>query len=349
MELILARLRGATLFLVSVVVFGTLGIHAIGDGRWTWFQALFHTLITLTTVGYGELPGMEGDVVARAFSLVLVIVGAGSVVYFASIVTALFVEGELRDYFRRSRMNKSIAEMQGHVIVCGVGRTGTHIIEELSSCAQPFVAIDSSVAHLERLHREYPKMRYIVGDATEDEVLRAAGIDRAHGLVAALSDDQANLYVTLSARSLNASLRIIAKAVEHTAGPKLSRAGADKVVSTNRIGGLRLASEMIRPNVTEFLDMMMRDPKHVLRIEEVAVREDSAFANKTLAEAAIRKVADVLVVAVRGADGSYRFNPGADTPLLAGSTLIFLGELDQVLKLRAALSPSASASAPPGE
>jgi voltage-gated potassium channel len=339
-ELILARLRGATLFLLAVVISGTVGIHAIGGGRWTWFQALFHTLITLTTVGYGELPGMETDTVARAFSLVLVIVGAGSVVYFASIVTALFVEGELRDYFRRSRMNKVIAEMQGHVIVCGVGRTGMHIVEELTTCAQPFVAIDSDVPHLERLHRERPGLRYLVGDATEDEVLRTAGIERAHGLVAALSDDQANLYVTLSARSLNPSLRIIAKAVEQSAVPKLARAGADKVVSTNRIGGLRLASEMIRPNVTEFLDMMMRDPKHVLRIEEVPVKEGTPFANKTLAEASIRKVADVLVVAVRGSDGSYRFNPGAETQLRVGSTLIFLGELDQVLKLRAALNPT---------
>jgi voltage-gated potassium channel len=127
--------------------------------------------------------------------------------------------------------------------------------------------------------------------------------------------------------------------------PKLARAGADKVVSTNRIGGLRLASEMIRPNVTEFLDMMMRDPKHVLRIEEVPVKEGTPFANKTLAEAAIRKVADVLVVAVRGADGSYRFNPGAETQLKVGSTLIFLGELDQVLKLRAALNPSEGGAA----
>ena len=241
-------------------------------------------------------------------------------------------------------MNKAIAEMQGHVIVCGIGRTGTHIIEELTACAQPFVAIDSDVAYLDRLHREHPSLRYIVGDATEDDVLRAAGIERAHGLVAALHDDQANLYVTLTARSLNASLRIIAKAVEVSAVPKLTRAGADKVVSTNRIGGLRLASEMIRPNVTEFLDMMMRDPKHVLRIEEVVVREDAPFANKTLAEASLRKVADVLIVAVRGSDGSYRFNPGADTPLKVGCTLIFLGELDQVLKLRAALHPREGAA-----
>jgi voltage-gated potassium channel len=339
MELIVARLRGATALLILVVLFGTFGIHTIGAGRWSWFQSLFHTVITLSTVGYGELPGMEGDVVARAFSLLLVVAGAGSVVYFASVVTALFVEGELRDYFRRSRMRKQIEGMQDHVIICGAGRTGSHIIEELSTVAQAFVAIDADLARLERLRAELPAMAYIVGDATEDEVLRAAGIDRARGLVAALHDDQANLYVTLSARSLNPSLRIIAKAVEQSAVPKLTRAGADKVVSTNRIGGLRLASEMIRPNVTEFLDMMMRDPKHVLRIEEVTVHERAPFAGKTLGEAAIRKVADVLVVAMRGADGAYHFNPGAEARLRVGSTLIFLGGRDEIVRLRAAMAP----------
>lgn len=338
MELIIARLRGATLALVLVVLVGTAGVHTIGDGRWTWFQSLFHTVITLSTVGYGELPGMEHDVVARSFSLVLVVVGAGTVVYFASVVTALFVEGELRDYFRRNRMRKVIDAMKDHVIVCGVGRTGSHIVEELHNCRQPFVAVDTSLAHLERLAQEFPGLSYFVGDASEDEVLRAAGIDRARGLVAALHDDQANLYVTLSARSLNPSLRIIAKAVEQSAVPKLSRAGADKVVSTNRIGGLRLASEILRPNVTEFLDMMLRDPQHVLRIEEAVVHEQTTFAGKTLGEAALRRVADVLVVAVRAADGTYRFNPGAETPLQVGSTIIVLGARDEIGKLRGVMA-----------
>lgn len=343
MDLIVARLRGATALMLLVVLFGTFGIHSIGAGRWTWFQSLFHTVITLSTVGYGELPGMESDVVARAFSLVLVVAGAGSVVYFASVVTALFVEGELREYFQRSRMRKVIDVMADHIIVCGVGRTGLHIVEELYSCKQPFVAIDTDVARLKRMQRERPGLTFIVGDATEDEVLISAGIARARGVVTALSDDQANLYATLTARSLNPGLRIIAKAVEHSAGPKLLRAGADKVVSTNHIGGLRIASEMIRPNVTAFLDMMMRDQKHVLRIEEAVVRAGGPFAGKTLGEAGIRKVADVLVVALREADGRYRFNPGAETVLREGCTVIVLGERDEILRLRAAISSGGAA------
>lgn len=340
MALLLSRLRGATLMLLAVVLLGTLGIRVIGDGRWTWFQSFFHTLVTLSTVGYGELPGMENDLLARGFSLVLVITGAGSVVYFASVVTALFVEGELHDHFRKARMRKLIDEMQGHILVCGVGRTGANVVEELTACGRPFVAIDGDAARLERLRGEFPNLRFVVGDATEDAVLREAGIARAQGLVAALTDDQANLYVTLSARSLNPGLRIIAKAVEHSAVPKLTRAGADKVVSTHRIGGLRLASEMIRPHATEFLDMMLRDPQHVLRIEEVAVPGDCPVVGRPLAEVGIGRLADVLVVAVRDADGAYRFNPRPDLTLCANCTLIVLGDPDQTARLRAALVPA---------
>lgn len=347
MALLLMRLRGATVMLLAVVLLGTLGIRVIGNGRWSWFQSFFHTLITLSTVGYGELPGMEHDLVARSFSLLLVITGAGSVVYFASVVTALFVEGELHDHFRKARMRKLIDGMQGHVIVCGVGRTGANVVEELTVCGRPFVAVDGDAARLERLRHEFPNLRYVVGDATEDAVLRDAGIARAQGLVAALTDDQANLYVTLTARSLNPALRIIAKAVEHSAEPKLTRAGADKVVSTHRIGGLRLANEMIRPHATEFLDMMLRDPQHVLRIEEVTVPEGSAVAGKSLGEAAIGRLADVLVVALRSAEGTYHFNPRDELPLHGNCTLIVLCDQAQATRLRAALRP-ALAAAPSG-
>ncbi len=338
MDLIVSRLRGATALMLLVVMLGTLGIHSIGAGRWTWFQSLFHTVITLSTVGYGELPGMEHDAVARAFSLALIVLGAGTMVYFASVVTALLVEGELREIFRRNRMRKRIETLEGHIIVCGIGRTGRHVLDELKATRNPCVCIDADGEKMNRLGDEIPGLLYIVGDATEDEVLEAAGIRRARGVVAALTDDKENLYVTLTARSLNPSLRIIAKAVEATAEAKLRKAGADKVVSTNMIGGMRIASEMLRPNVTEFLDIMLRDPEHVLRIEEAKVTDKSPFAGRTLGEAALRKVCDVLVVAVRSKEGRYKFNPGAEQVLLPGSTLIVLGEHTEIAKLRGAVA-----------
>lgn len=334
MREIARRLYIATLVLVLVVLFGTVVIHAIGGGRWTWFQSLFHTVITLSTVGYGELPGMEADPLARTFSLALIVLGAGTMVYFASVVTALLVEGELRDLLRKNRMKKGIDRLERHIIVCGVGRTGHHVIKELTATQTPFVCIDSDAEKMARLEAETPGLPYVIGDATEDEVLESAGIQRARGVVAALSDDRDNLYVTLTARSLNPSLRIIAKAVEASAEPKLRKAGADKVVSTNMIGGLRLASEMIRPNVTEFLDIMLRDPQHVLRIEEATVPAGSALVGKTLGAAQLRKVCDVLVIAVRASDHAHKFNPGAEHTLEPGSTLIVLGERGEIAKLR---------------
>jgi len=310
-------------------------IYEIGGGRWTWFQALFHTVITLSTVGYGELPGMEDTPAARAFSIALIVLGAGVMVYFASVVTALLVEGELRELLRRNRMKKGIDRLERHVIVCGIGRTGHHVIKELFATQTPFVCIDADAEKMAQLREEMPGLAYVVGDATEDEVLEAAGIARARGVVAALTDDRDNLYVTLTARSLNPSLRIVAKAVEASAEPKLRKAGADKVVSTNMIGGLRLASEMIRPNVTEFLDLMLRDPQHVLRIEETTIPATSVLVGKSLGAAQFRKVCDVLVIAVRTRDGKHQFNPGAEHVLEAGSTLIVLGERGEIAKLRA--------------
>ncbi len=338
MREIARRLYVATSLLVFVVFAGTAAIHTIGHGRWTWFQSLFHTVITLSTVGYGELPGMENDPLARTFSLALIVLGAGTMVYFASVVTALLVEGELREIFRRNRMRRHVDSLSAHVIVCGIGRTGRHVIDEMRATRTPFVCVDSDIEKMTRLADEIPGLAFVVGDATEDEVLEAAGIRRARGVVAALTDDKENLYVTLTARSLNPSLRIISKAVESTAEAKLRKAGADKVVSTNMIGGMRIASEMIRPNVTEFLDIMLRDPEHVLRIEEARVTDASPLVGRTLGEAALRKVCDVLVVAVRSAEGRYKFNPGAEQVLQSGATLIVLGEHTEIAKLRTAVT-----------
>lgn len=340
MSEIVRRLRVATGLLVLTVLAGTVGIHWLGHGRWGWFESLFHTLITLSTVGYGELPGMDHDVPARVFSLVLIVMGTGSVVYFASVVTALVVEGELRHVFRGNRMRKAIDQLQRHVIVCGVGRTGQYVVDELTATKTPFVAVDRDEGALLRLKAQHPHLLYIIGDAAEDEVLQSAGITRAKGVVAALSDDRDNVYVSLSARALNPSLRIIAKAIEPHAEPKLRKAGADKVVSTHMIGGMRLASEMIRPNATAFLDIMLRDPAHVLRIEEATVTAASAVVGKTIAQAGLRKICNVLVVAVRSSEGAHSFNPGGETVLSPGATLIVMGDPDEVGTLRAALSPS---------
>ena len=231
-------------------------------------------------------------------------------------------------------MRKGLEQFERHVIVCGAGRTGAHVINELIATRTPCVVIDQDHDRLERLRADNPDIGLIEGDATEDQTLVAAGIARAYGVVAALSEDKDNVYVTLSARSANPALRIVAKVMDSATAPKLRRAGADAVVGPNEIGGMRLAGHMLRPNVVEFLDLMITHSENVLRIEEATVDDTSPVAGKTIGSIHLRRTCDVLVLAARLPDGTYRFNPGAELVLERGLTLIVLGEREEVAKLR---------------
>jgi voltage-gated potassium channel len=234
-------------------------------------------------------------------------------------------------------MTSDFSRLERHVIVCGAGRTARHVIDELAATRTPCVVIDRDPERIERMREHHPTMALIVGDATEDETLVEAGIERAAGIVAALGEDKDNVYITLTARGVSPTLRIVAKAIDPGTEPKLRRAGADRVVTPNHIGGMRLASEILRPNVVEFLETMLRDPELVLRIEEATVAPRSSVMGKTIGAVNLRKVCDVLIVAARLPDGHYTFNPGAELVLETGLTLIVLGERDEVAKLRLAV------------
>lgn len=231
-------------------------------------------------------------------------------------------------------MQKSIEAMNGHFVVAGCGRTGKYVVEELAGTGREFVVIDRNESTLERMNEELGgKLHYVVGDATEDHTLLEAGVARASGALAALSDDRDNLFVTLSVRTLNPSARIISKAVEIENEGKLVRAGADATVSPNRVGAHRLVSELVRPKVTAFLDNMLRVTKN-LRFEEVEVPDGSRWVGKTLREIPIREETDLLVVALHEADGSYVYNPTPDQKLHAQTQLIVIGEVDNIERLR---------------
>jgi len=334
---LLRRLFTAAMVLSLVLVFGATGYHQMGAGRWSWGDCFYMTVITLSTVGYGEtLPGFETVYFARAWTVGLILLGSGTLVYFVSTFTALIVEGDLGGALRRNRMRKRVEGMKNHVIVCGVGTTGIHVVAELIATETPFVAIDTDLHRLERLQEEHgeKRMHWVVGDATDDEVLRDAGIETCRGVVSALHDDKDNLFVTVTARALNPRTRIVAKAIEPSAVEKMRRAGADCVVSTNYIGGMRLVSEMIRPQVTEFLDQMLRDRAQNLRIEEVTVPADSPLIGLQLRESAIRKESDVLVIAVREAGGEIVHNPPPSIVISQGMTLIVLARTKDVIRLR---------------
>jgi len=332
------RLAYAALAFVIVVIGGGIGYYLIGDGKWSLGDCLYMTVITVTTVGYAEvLQGMDATHYARAFTVVLLIFGTGSIVFFASTITAFIIEGDLRNVLFANKLKKRMKRMKDHVIVCGAGTTGRNVIEELLATGVPVIAIDTRESELREIADKFPKaeLAYIVGDATDDDVIAQTNIGAARGLVAALSSDKDNLYLTVAARQANATARIVARCAELSHVDKIKRSGADAVVSPNYIGGMRLVSELLRPAVVRFLDDMLRDRRAAFRIEEVRLGDGAASLGSTLRDARVRERFGMTVLAVRATDdGAWAYNPDASERIGPGMTLVVLGSAEQVAELR---------------
>jgi voltage-gated potassium channel len=333
----LKRLGIAALVLTTLIASGTLGFYHLGQGRWSLGDCFFMTVITLSTVGFGELSNMSQVPGARMLTVALIAGGIGALAYVQSNLTALLVEGLIGKAWRKNRMRKLIEQISNHVVVAGAGSTGRHVVEELMQTDTKVVVVDQSQEQLERLNQEIcnGKLLYVLGDATSDQVLLAAGIARARGVVAALTHDKDNLFVTLSARSLNEQARIVSKVTEDAAAPKMIRAGASAVVSPTLIGGRRMASELVRPDVVQFFDQMLRDNEHNLRLEEVRIGKGSKLAELMLRDTPIRKETRALVVAVKDHEGKFHYNPEPDHRLHAGHILVVMADAENVAKLRA--------------
>ncbi len=325
-----------------LVVIGSFALYVLGHGRWTFGECVYMSIISITTVGFGELSQMHEVAGARFTTAALIILGLGTIAYFQSNLTALLIEGVIGVALRRNRMKKQITSLSQHVIVAGAGSTGRHVIEELVSAQTPFVVIDRNPDHLERVSEELcdGKMIFVHGDATVDSVLSAAGIERARGLVSALTHDKDNLFVTLSARSLNATMRIVAKVTEDGASPKMMKAGASSTVNPTQIGGRRMATELIRPKLNEFLDQLMRDRNQTLRLEEVVIPADSPLIGVTLGELRLRGDSHVMIVAVQRASGELVYNPDLSTKLEGGMAVIVMGEIGSVNRIQETFRPA---------
>ena len=332
------RLLAGLFVMLVVIVGGALGFYAIGRGEWSFFDCLYMTVITVTTVGFGEtLPGMDQVHGARAFTMLLLLFGTGSIVFFASTITAVIVEGDLKNALFANKLKKRMKRMQDHVIVCGAGSTGRNVIEELLKTGVSVIAIDVNEAELRDIAEKHPKADYsfIVGDATDDDVMAQTNLANARGLVAALSSDKDNLYLTVSARQDNPKARIVARCAELSHVEKIKKSGADAVVSPNYIGGLRLVSELMRPSVVRFLDEMLRDRRAAYRIEEIVLGDGAKALGSTLREARVRERFGMTVLAVQKAgDTVWSYNPEAGETIGPGTTLVVLGSSDQVAELR---------------
>src|SRR6185436_12279052 len=335
------RLVMGLVLLVVVVIGGGVGYYLIGRGAWRLGDCVYMTVITVTTVDYGKvLTDLDKVEYARAFTMLLLLLGTGSIVYFASTVTAFIIEGDLRHVLFASRLKKRMKRMKDHVVVCGAGSTGRNVIEELLATGVPVLAIDVRESELREIADKFPRAEfaYLVGDATDDDVMAQAGLERARGLVAALSSDKDNLYLTVSGRQASPAVRIVARCAELSHVEKIRKSGADAVVSPNFIGGMRLVSELLRPAVVRFLDDMLRDRRATFRIEEIRLGERAVDLGDTVLEARIRERFGMTVLAVRASDNvSWVYNPDAREKLGPGMTLVVLGSAEQVAELRRAV------------
>jgi voltage-gated potassium channel len=287
------------------------------------------TVISLTTVGYGEVLGITGNVPAQVFTMLLIVFGMGIILYSISTLTAMLIEGELTGMLRRRKMEKKIDALSGHYIICGGGETGFPLAEELVTSKARVVLVEQDSAVIER-SRQIRGLYSVRGDATDDRNLVSAGIERASGIAICLPSDNDNLYITMTARMLNGKARIISRMTNRRLKPKLLKAGATSVVSPNAIGALRIASEMIRPEAVEFLDNMLRSERGELRIHPIAVRENSDLVGKPILQSGLRDRFNLLLLGVRKKEGEFEFRPPSSFVIEAGMTLIVMGDIENI-------------------
>lgn len=335
------RLSRPLLILLTTCVIGVLGFHALSGGEFSLIDCVYMTSITLTTVGYGEVIAIQTHANREAlivFTIVLAWVGMGVTLYAISAVTTFLVESNLSEALRSRRMMKQISSLKGHVILCGLGRTGANVAEEFLQTRTPFVVIEGERAVIEEWREANPehadRLLFVIGDAADETVLSHAGILKAAGLITALTSDAANMLVVVSAKYINHDIRVLSKVVDMQFAEKLRRAGADGVVSPSFIGGMRLASQMIRPTVVTLLDEMLHSEDGATRVTEYKVPAGSPLLHVKLRDAGILQRTGLLVIAARSAGGEYIYNPGPELTLEAGMVLVVIGGADAVAALR---------------
>ena len=322
------RLYRALLLFAAVLLVGTLLFRRV-EG-FEWFDSFYTALLSVTPIGHGLIPPLSRG--GRQVNAFLLVCGVGVVGYVASIATRFVFEGEMGRIFWKRKVERHVENMEGHYILCGHGRVGRIVAEELAHRSVPFVIVEkdeSAVA--ERISR---REDVILGDATDESVLQSAGVKRAAGLVAALQSDADNLYITLSARELNPDIRIVARSTDETAAAKLKRAGASRTVSPNIIGGREMAQHLLMPAVVDFIHLATGKKSLDLEMQEVHVAAGSRLCGVPISESAIRREHGVIVVAINKPSGEAIFNPGSECVVGPEDTLICLGRPERLSVIR---------------
>ena len=326
----LRRIAGLAVLSTSLLAVGTLGFHWI-EGQ-PLFDSFYMTLITLTTVGYGEI--FELGNAGRYFNAILILAGFGVVFVTIGMMAESYLELNALEYFGQRRTRRMIDKMSGHLIVCGIGRVGRGVIDRLKDSDVAFVAVDSSPS-LKEWARD-SGVPLVTGDATLDGTLEQAGASRAKGLIAVTSSDAVNVYITLSARVINPDLRVAARASDEEAKKKVLRAGANTVITPYAFTGYRIAQAMLRSEASSGFDLAaaVEQMEVGLDIEEFRVTHRSRCCRKTLREAGLTDALDVIVLAVTRSGEALRFNPPADTPIEPGHVLIVMGRRQELERMK---------------
>jgi len=321
--------------IITITVFVCLGIMAFGvvgymfvEG-WDFVDSLYQTVITISTVGFGEVHPMSQG--GRVITIFLILFAISLLGYFFSKFVTIMVEGRLTALLRGRNMEKKIAKLKDHFIICGHGKMGSQIAFEFRQAKVPFVVMDINPVLFER--EETKEFLWIAGNASREEDLERCGIGRARGLVSVLSEDQDNIYAVLTARGLNPNLRIVTRANEEETESKLKRAGADHIISPFKIGGSRIASIMLRPSINHFLDGLARAEEIRLSLVEVEVREGSHLAGKTIRDTGITEIAESIIVGIRRNGASISIRPSVDTVLGIGDQLVLMGQIDALQRI----------------
>ncbi len=322
----LFRIRNAIIALAIAIIFGTIGFSLIE--HWSLGKGLYVTVQTLTTVGYGDVPPQTSA--GKAFAVVIMLIGVGGVALAVSTIVQSVVQSEMISAFGERRQSKRMSKLEGHYIVCGSGRVGSHLVRDLQHAGAEFVIVENDAQRASEFSQR--GLHVLLGDATLEDTLKSAGVQRARGLAACLPNDADNVYVVLTAHDLNPQLHIVARAAEEQAEAKLVRAGANHVVAPTIIGGHRMAMSLTKPAVGEFFDSITGS-KIGLSFEQVLVEESSPLVRQALRETPIRAELDIVIISIRRVNGDTMFNPSGDTVIEAGDILIAIGKVEALSRL----------------
>ena len=309
------------LALSTIMATGTFGYWYIGGRQHSFLDCFYMTMITISTIGFKEVIDLSNNAPGRLFTIFIAFSGIGVLTYAVTTFTATIVEGEIKETFQKKKIKKMIENMQGHFIVCGLGRLGAQIVEELYISKRPQIILDTGEHKCKAILDRLSIKTYLVGDATEDQVLSQAGIEKAKGIFAATGDDNTNLVISLSAKYLNPKVKVVARCEEPGNVEKMKKAGADAVISPTTIGGFKMVSDMVRPTMGSLLEMLIRDKFKSARPEEISIPEQ--FVGKPLSSLNLKNYHDTVVIGIKTA-ADWVYNPPDDYTIVGKSTLLVL-------------------------